>query len=102
MLLLSVWLSCFFPAVLGLRTTSGSPCADACGKTGTVSNTTSAEISCLDSDYSDTDTGSDFEKCIACQLGSKHRDSSSGETDVNWGLCKCRPQEFENVFGANA
>lgn len=73
-------------AVQGLRTTSGSPCADKCSKLGSSSNTTASEIACLDSQYNQT-KGQDFEDCITCELESTYVDRPSGETDVNWGLC---------------
>lgn len=88
MVVLAVLFSSLFPVVLGLRTTSGSPCTEVCGKTGTTSNTTASEISCLDSEFTKSTKGSEFEECISCQLESKHSDSSTGETDVNWALCK--------------
>lgn len=78
-----IFLSSVFPAVRGLRTAPGSPCADVCGKT---SNTTSSEIACLDSEY-DEKKGQDFEKCVTCLLESSYLDRTSGDTDVNWGLC---------------
>ena len=74
-------------AVQGLRTTSGSPCAEQCSKLGgSSSNTTVSEIVCLDSQYNQT-KGRDFEDCIKCELESTYVDRLSGETDVNWGLC---------------
>lgn len=73
-------------AVQGLRTTSGSPCADQCSKLGSSSNTTTSEVPCLDSQYNQT-KGRDFEDCIKCELESTYVDRPSGETDVNWGLC---------------
>ncbi|KAJ5156669.1 hypothetical protein N7492_009472 [Penicillium capsulatum] len=97
MVVLAVWFSSLFPAVLGLKTTPGSPCTDICGKTGTTSNTTSSEITCLDSDF-DTGKGSDFQKCISCQLESKHSDSGTGETDVDWALYNLRFSFTSCVF----
>jgi hypothetical protein len=73
------------PVVFGLKTTLGSPCTDVCGKT---TNTTSSEIACLDQSYNKTSVGKDFEKCISCQLDSEFHDMNTGESDVNWGLCK--------------
>jgi hypothetical protein len=71
-------------AVFALVTTPGSPCADVCG---TTTNTTSSEIACLDQSYNQTTTGKSFKKCISCQLDSEFHDASTGESDVNWGLC---------------
>lgn len=72
------------PVVLGLKTTPGSPCTDVCG---TTANTTSSEIVCLDQSYDQLSVGKGFQKCISCQLDSKFNDASTGESDVNWGLC---------------
>jgi hypothetical protein len=79
---LAVWINSL--SVFALITTPGSPCADVCGST---TNTTSAEISCLDQSYNQTTKGKDFEKCISCQLDSDFHNANTGESDVNWGLC---------------
>ncbi|KAJ5996326.1 hypothetical protein N7499_007358 [Penicillium canescens] len=84
------------PVVLGLRTTAGSPCTDVCG---TITNTTSSEISCLDQSYNTTSTGKDFEKCISCQLESDFHISATGESDVDWGLYNLRYAFSTCVFG---
>ncbi|KAJ5308943.1 hypothetical protein N7508_004322 [Penicillium antarcticum] len=84
------------PLVSGLRTTTGSPCADVCG---TITNTTSSEISCLDQAYNTTSTGKDFEKCISCQLESDFYISATGESDVDWGLYNLRYAFSTCVFG---
>lgn len=73
-----------FPTVLGLRTSPNSPCADVCGTS--TNTTTSSEIACLDSQYSQK-KGQAFEKCVSCLLESSYADRTSGNTDVNWGLC---------------
>lgn len=75
----------FGPAVLSLSTAPGSPCAGQCHKTST--NTTSAEIVCLDKQYHNTQKGVNFRECVACELNSTYSDPDSGESDVNWGLC---------------
>jgi hypothetical protein len=90
-----IFLSSVFPAVRGLRTAPGSPCADVCG---TTSNTTSSEIACLDSEY-DEKKGQDFEKCVTCLLESSYLDRTSGDTDVNWGLYNLRYTVSSCVFG---
>ena len=74
-----------FAAVVGLRTTPGSPCEDVCHRQST--NTTSKEIVCLDRQYNTTSSGSHFEECVSCQLGSNYTDEAAGESDVSWGLC---------------
>lgn len=86
-LLATILLSGPFSVVQALRTTPGSPCEDKCNKLGPTTNTTPSEISCLDSQYNQT-KGRDFEDCISCELKSVYVDFASGETDVNWGLCK--------------
>ncbi|CAG7923771.1 unnamed protein product [Penicillium olsonii] len=91
---LAIWL--FSPAILALRTTSGSPCAGVCG---TTTNTTSDEITCLDRSYNGTSTGKNFENCISCQLDSEFHDASTGESDVNWGLYNLRYAFSTCVFG---
>lgn len=85
-------------AVQGLRTTSGSPCAEKCSKLGSSSNTTASEIPCLDSQYNQT-KGQDFEDCVTCELQSTYVDRPSGETDVNWGLYNLRFAFSTCVFG---
>ncbi|KAJ5543295.1 hypothetical protein N7535_005723 [Penicillium sp. DV-2018c] len=84
------------PAVLGLRTTPGSPCTNVCG---TSNNTTSSEITCVDQDYNKTSVGREFEKCISCQLGSEFHDVNTGESDVNWALYNLRYAFSTCVFG---
>ncbi|KAH8700173.1 hypothetical protein BGW36DRAFT_124021 [Talaromyces proteolyticus] len=73
--------------VLALRTTPGSPCTSLCG---TTTNTTSAEIVCLDGQYNTTKTGRDFQSCVTCLLQSDFQSQGTGETDVNWGLYNLR------------
>lgn len=86
--LATILLSSSFSVVQALRTTPGSPCEDRCNKSGPTTNTTTSEIACLDSQYNQTTKGRDFEDCITCELTSVYVDFVSGETDVNWGLCK--------------
>ncbi|TQB72188.1 hypothetical protein MPDQ_006986 [Monascus purpureus] len=85
------------PVVLGLRTTVGSPCTDVCHQTS--NETTPADIVCLDSDYNTTITGSNFQKCVECQLRSSYADNYTGETDVLWGLYNLRYAFSTCVFG---
>ncbi|GMF72332.1 unnamed protein product [Aspergillus oryzae] len=77
------------PLAVALRTAPGSPCANVCNKQST--NTTGSEITCLDTDFTSTSKGSQFKQCVDCQLRSTYSDPSSGETDVDWGLCKYTP-----------
>ncbi|KKA16688.1 hypothetical protein T310_9697 [Rasamsonia emersonii CBS 393.64] len=72
------------PGILSLRVTPGSPCTSVCAN---PTNTTTDEIVCLDSQYTSTTTGSQFQSCISCELQSVYGDQSTGETDVDWGLC---------------
>lgn len=72
------------PGILSLRVTAGSPCTSVCAN---PTNTTTDEIVCLDSQYTSTTTGSQFQSCISCELQSVYGDQNTGETDVNWGLC---------------
>ncbi|KAJ5108078.1 hypothetical protein N7456_004753 [Penicillium angulare] len=90
MALVAVFLSSFFPAVLGLRVASGSPCASRCNKWGSSDNTTSSEISCVDGAFNTTSKGKDFQDCITCGLKSTYEDETSGATDVNWALFNLR------------
>ncbi|CAG7964774.1 unnamed protein product [Penicillium nalgiovense] len=85
------------PVVFGLKTTSGSPCADVCG---TTTNTTSSEITCLDHSYNQTSVGKSFKNCISCQLDSEFHDQNTGESDVNWGLYNLRYAFSTCVFGS--
>ncbi|GFG00449.1 hypothetical protein IFM61392_01390 [Aspergillus lentulus] len=85
------------PAVIGLRTTPGSPCANVCNKVS--SNTTGSEIVCLDEQFSQTTKGSDFQNCVECQLESTYSDSSSGQADVDWGLYNLRYAFSSCVYG---
>jgi hypothetical protein len=70
----------------GLEVTPNSPCKSKC----TTGNATTTEnsIVCIDSDYTSTSTGSQFQQCVECELGSKAADPITGTTDVMWGLCK--------------
>src|ERR1700722_7437387 len=70
----------------GLKVTPNSPCKSKCG-TGTAA-TTENSIVCLDSDYTSTSSGEQFQQCVECELGSKAADPITGTTDVMWGLCK--------------
>lgn len=90
---LAVLTSNLVPVASGLRTTGGSPCASVCNKVST--NTTAAEIVCLDNQYDDS-KGKSFEDCISCQLQSSYVDRLSGETDVDWGLCKSIARTLRN------
>lgn len=81
-----------FAAVVGLRTTPGSPCEDVCHRRST--NTTSREMVCLDSQYNTTSVGSTFRECVSCQLGSNYTGEAVGESDVSWGLCM---QSFKSL-----
>lgn len=75
------------PVAQGLRTTTGSPCMSVCHKEST--NTTASEIACLDDQYGrDKGKGKTFQDCVTCLLESTYVDRLSGETDVDWGLCK--------------
>ncbi|KAE8152620.1 hypothetical protein BDV25DRAFT_170140 [Aspergillus avenaceus] len=85
------------PVGVALRTSPGSPCADVCNKQST--NTTGSEIACLDVEFSSTGKGSHFQQCIDCQLRSTYKDSSSGETDVDWGLYNLRYAFTSCVYG---
>ena len=76
--------------IYGLQVTPNSPCKSKCA-TGNA-QTTEKSIVCLDSDFS-TGTGSQFQQCVECELGSTAADPKTGTTDVMWGLCKsCMPQ----------
>ena len=81
-----------FAAVVGLRTTPGSPCEDVCHRRST--NTTSREMVCLDGQYNTTSVGSTFRECVSCQLGSNYTGEAAGESDVSWGLCM---QSFKSL-----
>ncbi|OOQ84853.1 hypothetical protein PEBR_28555 [Penicillium brasilianum] len=94
--LLTVFVSNPVPVALGLKTTSGSPCASVCNKVST--NTTASEIVCLDTNYDET-KGKTFEDCVSCQLESTYVNRLSGETDVNWGLYNLRYAFTTCVFG---
>ncbi|KAJ5764551.1 hypothetical protein N7533_003232 [Penicillium manginii] len=91
-----VCLANVFPTVLGLRTSPYSPCADVCGTS--TNTTTSSEIACLDSQYSQK-KGQAFETCVSCLLKSSYADRTTGNTDVNWGLYNLRYAVSECVFG---
>ncbi|KAL1966415.1 hypothetical protein VTN77DRAFT_4557 [Rasamsonia byssochlamydoides] len=75
------------PGILSLRVTAGSPCTSVCPN---PTNTTTDEIVCIDSQYTSTTIGSQFQSCVACELQSVYGDQSTGETDVNWGLYNLR------------
>jgi hypothetical protein len=69
-----------------LRVTPESPCLSSCG--GTVKNTTGDDIVCRDGQFMDDETGLRFKQCVECELESDHFISRTGESDVEWGLCK--------------
>lgn len=70
----------------GLEVTPNSPCKSKCA-TGNAT-TTENDIVCVDSDFTSTSTGSQFQQCVECELSSKATDPITGTTDVMWGLCK--------------
>jgi len=76
----------FASRVHGLEVTPNSPCKSKCatGSAGTAEN----NIACLDSDYTPTGSGAQFQQCVECELGSKAVDPVTGTTDVMWALCK--------------
>lgn len=88
-LLLSLLLLGLTTPAAGLRSTAGSPCVDACNQRS--NSTTGSEITCLDDEFQHTEKGSKFQNCVECQLRSNYSDSTSGQTDVEWGLCKFPP-----------
>jgi hypothetical protein len=69
---------------LGLRTTPGSPCETRCSPSKA---TTPEEIVCADHEYEDSEVGRKFEDCIECQLQSTYSDGTTGQSDMEWGLC---------------
>ena len=69
-----------------LQVTPNSPCKSQCATGDSI--TTENDIVCLDSDFSSTGTGSQFQQCVECELGSTAADPKTGTTDVLWGLCK--------------
>lgn len=79
----------------GLEVTPNSPCKSKCA-TGTA-GTTENSIVCLDSDYTSTSSGSQFQQCVECELGSKAADPTTGTTDVMWALCKSMACKFRFV-----
>ncbi|KAJ5128794.1 hypothetical protein N7448_002507 [Penicillium atrosanguineum] len=83
-------------AVQGLRTTSGSPCAEQCSKSGGV---ILKHHRLRDYSHYNQTKGRDFEDCIKCELESTYVDRPSGETDVNWGLFNLRFAFTTCVFG---
>ncbi|EAU34428.1 predicted protein [Aspergillus terreus NIH2624] len=99
----SLWATAFVllgqwtPLGVGLRTTPGSPCTDTCTQRST--NTTGADIVCLDRQFSDTSAGSNFQQCVECQLRSSFTDSTTGQSDVEWGLYNLRYAFSTCVYG---
>lgn len=84
------WLLAIATPISALRTVQGSPCTDVCG---TTTNTTSAEMACLDADFnstSGTTVGKKFKSCVSCLLASPYQNTTIGETDVDWGLFNLR------------
>ena len=73
-----------------LEVTPNSPCKSKCAS-GASSGTTENDIVCLDSDFTSTATGAQFQQCVECELGSKAADPKTGTTDVMWALCKSIP-----------
>ena len=81
--LITYLLVLLFTLSSALRVDSGSKCASVCSPGNT---TTTDEIVCYDNEFSGTETGRKFEKCVECELESTDVDTSSG-TDVLWGIC---------------
>ena len=73
-------------SVHGLEVTPNSPCKPKCA----AGNAAISEnnVVCIDSDFSSSGTGSQFQQCVECELGSNAADPKTGTTDVMWGLCK--------------
>jgi hypothetical protein len=73
-----------------LQVSPGSPCASACldnPADPTTSTTLGSDISCLDSDYSDTPVGTKFMSCVSCLQTSAYS-SGTGSYDQEWFLCE--------------
>lgn len=68
-----------------LQVTPSSPCATQCksGREGTTGD----DVVCKDAEYQSTTNGTRFQNCVECELGSTHVDTTTGDTDVLWGLC---------------
>lgn len=77
-----------------LDVTSASPCQPVCASS--VVGTTADDVVCFDNEFKSTTNGTNFHKCVECELGSTAVDSANGATDVNWGLCSL----FHTVFKA--
>ncbi|KAL2013298.1 hypothetical protein VTN00DRAFT_823 [Thermoascus crustaceus] len=92
-----VFLFSLAPATVALRVTPGSPCEGKCTEKST--NTTTAQIVCLDSQYGSTETGANFQSCLECELRSTYGNPQTGETDVSWGLYNLRYAFSTCVYG---
>lgn len=73
---------------IALRAVPSGHCAAVCGD---VTTTKGTDIVCVDQDYGNTPKGLAFEACISCQMNSTAVDTTTGETDLQWMLCKSHP-----------
>ncbi|KAJ6438542.1 LPXTG-domain-containing protein [Purpureocillium lavendulum] len=94
MFAIPLWLA-LGQASLALEVTPGSHCATYCVDKpegnpfkASDSTTTPQDISCKDIDYSTTDTGIKFRKCLECLGGSTKADK--GESDLKWYIYNLR------------
>ena len=75
---------------VSLHVIPGSNCTAVCSNNVTSSNTTVADITCIDKDFNTTDAGKSFQSCISCEMESHTFDHDSKQTDLGWALCKSR------------
>ena len=73
--------------VSALQYVPGSNCTSVCATGETSPATNGKDITCNDSDFNDTATGSAFQACVSCELRSQASNQTTGQTDVGWALC---------------
>lgn len=66
----------------------GSSCTLECTGDHTGRETEPSDVSCFDTLYNSTATGTGFQECVSCELQSKAFEQSTGQTDIGWALCR--------------
>ena len=74
----------FVSQTLALTALQGSPCFDTCNGN---SATSSADIVCVDSDFTNTTKGETLTSCLTCLQSSSYRQGPM--TDATLLLCEC-------------
>ncbi|ETS79773.1 hypothetical protein PFICI_09626 [Pestalotiopsis fici W106-1] len=101
---LCLWFCVALPSVLGLQVTPGSGCAAVCldnpesdALDSASSSTNASDITCSDSDYTESSKGIKFKNCIDCLQTS--RAVSNDESDTRWFIYNVQYSVDVCLFG---